>query len=155
VEISREDTQVGLADKIGNLLVLCQWRSGDFTKKKSLLVNLITFLAYNSTCSRSANIVIYYYSLSLACALTNNLLPGIFRGNCPFGNFKGRYAGRIGRQDWKSLIFCPFREIPLSHPRVNPTTGEFLFSTSSYLKMASRNKLLPVWGSHLGNTRDC
>ena len=27
-------------------------------KKKSLLVNLITFLAYNSTCSRSANIVI-------------------------------------------------------------------------------------------------
>jgi hypothetical protein len=49
----------------------------------------------------------------------------IFRGNCPFGNFKGRYAGRIGRQDWKSLIFCPFREVPLSHPRVNPTTGEF------------------------------
>jgi hypothetical protein len=35
-----------------------KWRSGDFTKKKSLLVNLITFLAYNSTCSRSANIVI-------------------------------------------------------------------------------------------------
>ena len=32
--------------------------------KKSLLVNLITFLANNSTCSRSANIVIsttYYY----------------------------------------------------------------------------------------------
>jgi hypothetical protein len=29
------------------------------------------------------------------------------------------------------------------------------FLTSSYLKMASRNKLLPVWGSHLGNTRDC
>jgi hypothetical protein len=25
--------------------------------------------------------------------------PGIFRGNCPFGNFKGRYADRIGRQD--------------------------------------------------------
>ena len=24
--------------------------------------------------------------------------PGIFRGNCPLGNFKGRYAGRIGRQ---------------------------------------------------------
>jgi hypothetical protein len=23
--------------------------------------------------------------------------PGIFRGNCPFGSFKGRYAGRIGR----------------------------------------------------------
>jgi hypothetical protein len=33
--------------------------------------------------------------------------PGIFRGNCPCGNFKGRYAGRIGRQDWKSLNFVP------------------------------------------------
>jgi hypothetical protein len=31
--------------------------------------------------------------------------PGIFRGNCPLGNFKGRYAGRIGKQDWKSLDF--------------------------------------------------
>jgi hypothetical protein len=29
--------------------------------KKSLLVNLITFLAYYSTCSRSANIVISTY----------------------------------------------------------------------------------------------
>jgi hypothetical protein len=28
-----------------------------------------------------------------------------------------------------------------------------LSSTSFSLKMASRNKLLPVWGSHLGNTR--
>ena len=27
-----------------------------------------------------------------------------------------------------------------------------LFLTSSYLKMASRNKLLPVWGSHCWNT---
>jgi hypothetical protein len=33
--------------------------------------------------------------------------PGIFRGNCPLGNFKGRYAGRIGRQDWESLDFLP------------------------------------------------
>jgi hypothetical protein len=24
-----------------------------------------------------------------------------------FGSFKGRYAGRIGRQDWKSLNFVP------------------------------------------------
>jgi hypothetical protein len=27
--------------------------------------------------------------------------------------------------------------------------------TSFYLKLASRNKLLPVWGSQLGNTRAC
>jgi hypothetical protein len=52
----------------------------------------------------------------------------LIKKNCPFGNFKGRYADRIGRQDWKSLIFCPFREVPLSHPRVNPTTGEFFYS---------------------------
>jgi hypothetical protein len=37
--------------------------------------------------------------------------PGIFRGNCPCGNFKGRYAGRIGRQDitgkkLKDFQFC-------------------------------------------------
>ena len=32
--------------------------------------------------------------------------PGIFRGNCPLGSFKGEYAGRIGRQKWKSLNFC-------------------------------------------------
>jgi hypothetical protein len=25
--------------------------------------------------------------------------PGIFGGNCPKGNFKGKYAGRVGRQD--------------------------------------------------------
>jgi hypothetical protein len=31
--------------------------------------------------------------------------PDIFRGNCPLGDFKGRYAGRISRQNWKSLIF--------------------------------------------------
>ena len=37
------------------------------------MVNLITFLAYYSTCSRSANIVIYYYSLSLACACTSQV----------------------------------------------------------------------------------
>jgi hypothetical protein len=48
--------------------------------------------------------------------------PGIFGGNCPLGNFKGKYAGRFGRQSWKSLIFCPFKEVPLSHPRVDPTT---------------------------------
>jgi hypothetical protein len=28
------------------------------------------------------------------------IAPGIFRGNCPLGNFKGRYAGRIGRHNW-------------------------------------------------------
>jgi hypothetical protein len=29
----------------------------------------------------------------------------LFIGGSPLGNFKGRYAGRIGRQDWKSLNF--------------------------------------------------
>jgi hypothetical protein len=35
----------------------------------------------------------------------------------------------------------------------SPYDRHNLFLTSSFLKMASRNKLLPVWGSHLGNTR--
>jgi hypothetical protein len=39
--------------------------------------------------------------------------PGIFRGNCPLGNFRGRYAGRIGRQNWKSLnLFARSRKYP-------------------------------------------
>jgi hypothetical protein len=29
----------------------------------------------------------------------------VFSGEIPLGNFKGRYAGRIGRQNWKSLNF--------------------------------------------------
>jgi hypothetical protein len=51
--------------------------------------------------------------------------PGIFGGNCQYGNFKGKYAGRVGRQDWKSLklnyFFLPVaKKVPLSHPRVFP-----------------------------------
>ena len=44
--------------------------------------------------------------------------PGIFRGN-----FKGRYAGRINRQNWKSLNFSPVvKKYPFPHPRVVSTT---------------------------------
>jgi hypothetical protein len=56
--------------------------------------------------------------------------PGIFRGNCPLGNFKGRYAGRIGRQNWKSLFFF-LRDWESTPPRVfpkcEPQTGSSLF----------------------------
>jgi hypothetical protein len=48
--------------------------------------------------------------------------PGIFRGKCPLANFKGKYAGRFGRQSWKSLNFLPVQRSTLSHPRVDPTT---------------------------------
>jgi hypothetical protein len=44
---------------------------------------------------------------------------------------KGKYAGRVGRQDWKTfiyLIFCLWqRKEPHSHPRVNPKTGNSPF----------------------------
>ena len=67
---------------------------------------------------------IFFFFFFFFCSKVVWLIgPGIFRGNCPFGSFKGRYAGRIGRQNWKSFNFFPVIEkVPLSHSRVNPTT---------------------------------
>jgi hypothetical protein len=45
--------------------------------------------------------------------------PDIFRGNCPLGDFKGRYAGRISRQNWKSLIFQRKNKLPPSNKNLN------------------------------------
>ena len=83
MEISREDTQVGLADKIGNLLILCPFREVPLSHPR-----------VNPTTGE------FFFFFYLFCSKVVWLIgPGIFRGNCPFGGFKGRYAGRIGRQN--------------------------------------------------------
>jgi uncharacterized Zn-finger protein len=72
--------------------------------------------------------------------------PGVFRGNCPLGNFKGRYAGRIGRHNWKSLNLSPVvKKVPLSHPRVfpkcEPQTGSSLFLEAIFKEKLVEDKL--------------
>jgi hypothetical protein len=64
--------------------------------------------------------------------------PGIFRGNCPCGNFKGRYAGRIGRQDWKSFNFVP--DIPLNLNLV------FTIAQPSTLPKKKEKERKKMWG---------
>jgi hypothetical protein len=82
-----------------------------------------TGLTTYSTCKPHHGRIIYFLFFLFCSKVVWLIGPGIFRGNCPFGSFKGRYAGRIGRQNWKSFNFFPVIEkVPLSHSRVNPTT---------------------------------
>jgi hypothetical protein len=68
--------------------------------------------------------------------------PGILGGNCPLGNFKGKYAGRVGRQDWKSLklkkkLFARGKECTPSAP-FTPILGNDISSSMEQMLIKRR-----------------